>query len=47
MRIVEQTVSAGDREIFDRDDVISRPLYAHLAHDSGHNAETRIMPRRE
>ena len=36
MRIVERTVSAGDREIFDLDEFLSRPLYAHLAHDSGH-----------
>jgi hypothetical protein len=30
MRIVERTVSAGDREIFDLDEFLSRPLYAHL-----------------
>ena len=36
MRIVEQTVSAGDRAIFDLDEFLSRPLYAHLAHDSEH-----------
>ncbi len=36
MRIVERKVSAGDREIFDLDEFLSRPLYAHLAHDSGH-----------
>ncbi len=36
MRIVESKVSAGDREIFDLDEFLSRPLYAHLAHDSGH-----------
>jgi hypothetical protein len=35
MRIVERKVSAGDREIFDLDEFLSRPLYAHLAHDSG------------
>lgn len=31
MRIVEQSVSAGDRPIFDLDEFLSRPLYAHLA----------------
>jgi hypothetical protein len=36
MRIVERKVSAGNREIFDLDEFLSRPLYAHLAHDSGH-----------
>ena len=36
MRIVEQTVSAGDRAIFDLDEFLSRPLYAHLAHNSEH-----------
>ena len=36
MKIVETKVSAGDREIFDLDEFLSRPLYAHLAHDSGH-----------
>jgi len=35
MRIVERKVSAGDREIFDLDEFLSRPLFAHLAHDSG------------
>jgi hypothetical protein len=35
MRIVETKVSAGDRAIFDLDEFLSRPLYAHLAHDSG------------
>jgi hypothetical protein len=34
MRIVEQNVSAGDRELFDLDEFLSRPLYAHLAHNS-------------
>jgi Pyridoxamine 5'-phosphate oxidase len=36
MRIVERTVSAGDREIFDLDEFLSRPLFAHLAHSSEH-----------
>jgi hypothetical protein len=35
VKIVESKVSAGDREIFDLDEFLSRPLYAHLAHDSG------------
>jgi hypothetical protein len=35
MRVVEQKVSEGDRPIFDLDEFLSRPLYAHLAHDSG------------
>jgi hypothetical protein len=35
MRIVEKKVSAGGREIFDLAEFLSRPLYAHLAHDSG------------
>jgi hypothetical protein len=34
MRIVEKKVSAGDREIFELDEFLSRPLYAHLAHSS-------------
>lgn len=34
MKIVEKKVSAGDREIFDLDEFLSRPLYAHLAHNS-------------
>src|SRR5262249_57004585 len=36
MRIVEQKVSAGDRPLFDPDEFLSRPLYAHLAHNSEH-----------
>ena len=34
MKIVERSVSAGDREIFALDEFLSRPLYAHLAHNS-------------
>jgi hypothetical protein len=34
MKIVEQKVSAGDGAIFDLDEFLSRPLYAHLAHNS-------------
>jgi hypothetical protein len=34
MRIIEKSVSAGDRAIFDLDEFLSRPLYAHLAHAS-------------
>jgi Pyridoxamine 5'-phosphate oxidase len=34
MHIVERKVSAGDREIFDLDEFLSRPLFAHLAHNS-------------
>jgi hypothetical protein len=34
MRIVEKTVSAGDRKVFELDEFLSRPLYAHLAHNS-------------
>lgn len=37
MQIVEKKVSYGDREIFELDEFLSRPLYAHLAH----NAEQR------
>lgn len=36
MRIVEKRVSAGDRELFDLDEFLSRPLYAHLSHASEH-----------
>jgi len=36
MVIVEQKVSAGDRAIFDLDEFLARPLYAHLAHSSPH-----------
>lgn len=34
MRIVEKSVSAGGREVFNLDEFLSRPLYAHLAHHS-------------
>ena len=34
MRIVEQSVSAGDHEIFDLEEFLTRPLYAHLATSS-------------
>lgn len=34
MPIIEKRVSAGDRPIFDLDEFLSRPLYAHLAHAS-------------
>jgi hypothetical protein len=34
MHIIEQTVSAGDRPIFDLHEFLARPLYAHLAHAS-------------
>jgi hypothetical protein len=36
MKIIEQSVSAGDRAIFELDEFLSRPLYAHLAHNSEH-----------
>src|SRR4051794_24372116 len=36
MRVAEQKVSAGDRPIFDLAEFLSRPLFAHLAHASGH-----------
>jgi hypothetical protein len=35
VRVVERKVSAGDRAIFDLDEFLARPLYAHLAHHSG------------
>jgi len=34
MEIVEKKVSAGGREIFELDEFLSRPLYAHLAHNA-------------
>jgi hypothetical protein len=34
MNVVETSVSAGGRAIFDLDEFLSRPLYAHLAHNS-------------
>jgi hypothetical protein len=34
MKIVEQTVSAGNRAIFNLNEFLARPLYAHLAHAS-------------
>jgi hypothetical protein len=34
MRIVEQKVSCGDRDLFDLNEFLARPLYAHLAHSS-------------
>jgi hypothetical protein len=36
IRIVEKKVSAGNRGIFDLDEFLSRPLYAHLAHQAEH-----------
>jgi hypothetical protein len=36
MKIVERSVSAGSRPVFDLDEFLSRPLYAHLAHSSEH-----------
>jgi hypothetical protein len=36
MKIIESKVSAGDREIFGLNEFLSRPLYAHLAHNSEH-----------
>jgi hypothetical protein len=36
MKIVEKKVSAGNREIFDLEEFLARPLYAHLAHSSEH-----------
>src|SRR6516162_9043289 len=36
MQIVEKKVSAGNREIFNLDEFLARPLYAHLAHNSEH-----------
>ena len=42
MRIVEQTVSSGDRPLFDLDEFLARPLYAHLAHSAG--GEPRESP---
>jgi hypothetical protein len=34
MRIVEKKVSAGDRVLFELEEFLSRPLFAHLAHNS-------------
>jgi hypothetical protein len=34
MKIVERKVSAGDRPLFELDEFLTRPLYAHLAHQS-------------
>jgi hypothetical protein len=34
MKIVEAKVSAADRELFDLEEFLARPLYAHLAHSS-------------
>ena len=34
MNIVEKSVSAEGRAVFDLDEFLSRPLYAHLAHNS-------------
>jgi len=34
MKIVEKSVSAEGRAVFDLDEFLSRPLYAHLAHNS-------------
>ena len=36
MKVVETKVSAGDRAIFDLEEFLARPLYAHLAHNSEH-----------
>ena len=32
MKVVERSVSGGDRAVFDLDEFLSRPLFAHLAH---------------
>ena len=38
MRIVEKKVSAGDREVFELDEFLSRPLYAFLGEgQKGHH----------
>jgi hypothetical protein len=42
MRIVEQKVSSGEGPLFDLDEFLSRPLYAHLAHSTG--GEPRESP---
>jgi hypothetical protein len=34
MRIIEKKISSGNRDIFDLDEFLSRPLYAHVAHNS-------------
>jgi len=34
MKIVDRKMSAGEREIFELEEFLSRPLYAHLAHNS-------------
>jgi hypothetical protein len=34
MQIVEMSVSAGNGEVFDLEEFLARPLYAHLAHAS-------------
>ena len=34
MRVVERTVSAGDRPLFELNEFLARPLFAHLAHAS-------------
>lgn len=34
MEVVEKSVSAGTGAVFDLDEFLARPLYAHLAHDS-------------
>jgi hypothetical protein len=36
MKIIEQSVSGGGRTVFDLEEFLSRPLYAHLAHNSDH-----------
>jgi hypothetical protein len=36
MRVVERKVSAGDGPLFDLDEFLARPLFAHLAHASAH-----------
>jgi hypothetical protein len=34
MNIVEKSISSGNGAVFDLDEFLSRPLYAHLAHNS-------------
>jgi hypothetical protein len=36
MEIVERKVTSGQGDVFDLDEFLSRPLYAHLAHSSEH-----------
>ena len=41
MNVVERSVSAGNRAVFDLEEFLTRPLYAYLAHNSEQGRSNR------